>query len=193
MSYDEKSLYGQLYGKYAVDIEGVIKGYVYDVDVEIKNGEIYFHLDMYQYVNFYNTGFVEKSKYGPKLKLSLTPSDILSVGRDAIVISYGRIPDMKELEKFKLVMAENDGLKKRMRQTSEELEALSKNLKDRDEKVFDLKEQISILRRKEEEFDLLREELARQKGELQSSREYMKVIDKLDRKISKLLDSCDEE
>nr|HOP09301.1 hypothetical protein [Candidatus Methanofastidiosa archaeon] len=109
MSYDEKSLYGQLYGKYAVDIEGVIKGYVYDVDVEIKNGEIYFHLDMYQYVNFYNTGFVEKSKYGPKLKLSLTPSDILSVGRDAIVISYGRIPDMKELEKFKLVMAENDG------------------------------------------------------------------------------------
>nr|HOP08838.1 hypothetical protein [Candidatus Methanofastidiosa archaeon] len=87
----------------------------------------------------------------------------------------------------------NDGLKKRMRQTSEELEALSKNLKDRDEKVFDLKEQISILRRKEEEFDLLREELARQKGELQSSREYMKVIDKLDRKISKLLDSCDEE
>jgi len=192
MTYDEKSLYGQLYGKYAVDIEGVIKGYVYDVDVEIKKGEIYFHLDMYQYVNFYNTGFVEKSKHEPRMKLSLTPSDILAVGRDAIVISYGRIPEMKDIERFKLVVAENDGLKKRVRQCSEELEALTKNLKDRDEKITDLKEKISILRRKEEEYDLLREELARQRGELQSSREYMKVIDKLDRKISKLLERSEE-
>jgi len=192
MSYDEKSLYGQLYGKYAVDIEGVIRGYVYDVDVEIKNGDIYFHLDMYQYSNFYNTGFVEKGKSGPKLRLSLTPSDILAVGKDAIIISYGRIPDIKELEKFKLITAENDGIKKRLRQTSEELEAITKNLKDKDEKVIELREQLSILRRKEEEYDLLREELARQKGELQSSREYMRVIDKLDRKISQLLERSEE-
>ncbi|MBN1785923.1 MAG: hypothetical protein JW825_02885 [Candidatus Methanofastidiosa archaeon] len=192
MTFDEKSLYGQLYGKYAVDVEGIIRGYVYDVDVEIKGGDIYFHLDMYQYANVYNTGMVDKSKYGPKIKLTLTPKDVLAVGRDAIVISYGKIPDLKEIERFKLVLAENDGLKRRVRECSEELEAITRSLRDKDEKITELKERVSILRRKEEEFDLLREELARQKGELEASRQYMKVIDKLDRKLSKYLENVEE-
>jgi len=192
MTFDDSSIYGQLYGKYAVDIEGVIRGYVYDVDVEIKNGVIYFHLDMYQYANVYNTGMVDKSKFGPKLRLSLTPKDIVSVGRDAIIIGYGKIPDLKDIERFKLVMAENDGIKKRLRDSNEELQAVTKNLRDRDEKITELKERLSILRRKETDYDLLREELSRQKGELESSRQYMKVIDKLDRKISKILETIEE-
>jgi len=188
---DDTSLSGQLHGKYAVDIDGTIRGYVEDVDVEIKNGGIYFHLEMYKHSRVHNVGFIERNRYGPKLKLTLTPNDIVAVGKDCIIIGFGRIPDLKDIERFKLVMAENDGLKKRNKECQEELDAAMGKLEQKEEKLLELQDKLRALKRKEEEFDLVKDELARQKGELQAAREYMKVMEKIDKKISHLISSTE--
>jgi len=184
---DDTSLSGQLHGKYAVDIDGTIRGYVEDVDVEIKNGEIYFHLEMYKHSRVHNVGFIERNRYGPKLKLTLTPKDIVAVGQDCIIIGFGRIPDLKDIERFKLVMAENEGLKKRTKECQEELDAAMNKLEQKEEKLLELQDKLRALKRKEEEFDLVKDELARQKGELQAAREYIKVMEKIDQKVSQLI------
>ncbi|MHC1604410.1 MAG: hypothetical protein ACXQTP_00360 [Candidatus Methanofastidiosia archaeon] len=184
---DESAISGQLYGKYAVDIEGNIRGFVEDVDVEIKGGEIYFRLEMTQPSRVFKLGVVNKDTFGPKSRLTLTPKDIVSVGRDCIIIGFGKIPKLSEIERFKLVMAENEGLRSRYKESREEAEETLKNLRDREEENFEMKEKIKILKRKEEEFDLLRDELSRQKGELRIAREYIKAIEKLEEKISQLL------
>ncbi|MHC1598560.1 MAG: hypothetical protein ACXQS3_03025 [Candidatus Methanofastidiosia archaeon] len=184
---DDNVLYGQLYGKYAVDIDGKIRGYVDNVDVEIKDGEIFFNLEMYQYTPSYNVGVLDKNKYGPKIKLTLTPKDIVSVGKDCIIIGFGRIPDLKDIERFKMVMAENEGLRKRYKECQEELDAVMNKLKEKEDEFLELLDRLRMLKRKEDEFDLIKEELTRKNGELKAAYEYMKVIDKLENKVSKLL------
>ncbi len=190
---EDKALYGQLYGKYAVDIEGTIRGYVDDVDVQFDEGEISFQLEMHQVNQMYQRGLVERSRFGPKVRLTIRPKDIVSVGKDCIIIGFGRIPDLKDLDRFKIIVAENEGLNIQAREGAKERDAALAKLKDREDEVLELRDRLRILKRKEEEYDLLKEELAKKKGELEATQVYIRHIDKLDERISKLLKAVGRE
>ncbi|MDD4281346.1 MAG: hypothetical protein PHW58_03835 [Candidatus Methanofastidiosa archaeon] len=184
---EDKALFGQLHGKYAVDIEGNIRGYVEDVDVQFVEGEITFQLDVSPVTQSYGRGIIERSRYGPKVRLVIKPRDIVSVGKDCIIIGFGRIPDLKDIDRFKLVMAENEGLHIRVRECQEERTAALAKLKEREDEVLELRDRLRLLKRKEEEFDLLKEELAKKNGELEASRAYLRHLERMDGRLTKLL------
>jgi sporulation protein YlmC with PRC-barrel domain len=190
---EDKALYGQLYGKYAVDIEGTIRGYVDDVDVQFDEGEITFQLEMHQVNQMYQRGLVERSRFGPKVRLTIRPKDIVSVGKDCIIIGFGRVPDLKDLDRFKIIVAENEGLHVQVRECAKERDAALAKLKEREDEVLELRDRLRLLKRKEEEYDLLKEELAKKKGELEATQVYIRHIDKLDERLTKLLKNLGRE
>lgn len=190
---EDKTLYGQLYGKYAVDIEGNIRGYVDDVDVQFDEGEITFQLEMHQVNQMYQRGVVEKSRFGPKFRLTIKPKDIVSVGKDCIIIGFGRVPDLKDLDRFKIIVAENEGLNVQVRECANERDAALAKLKEREDEVLEMRDRLRILKRKEEEYDLLKEELAKKKGEIAATQAYIKHFEKLDERLSKLLRSMGQD
>ncbi len=59
--------------------------------------------------------------------------------------------------------------------------------------MLELRDRLRILKRKEEEYDLLKEELAKKKGELEATQVYIRHIDKLDERLSKLLKTMGRE
>lgn len=181
-------IYGQLYGKYAVDIEGTIRGYVYDVDVEIRASDIIFRLDMYPHSEGHPLRYIDRGSFSQKMSLTVTPKDIVSVGKHCIILGFGKLPDLKDIGSLNILVAENETLTKKFSQCQKEQESVTKRLMEKDDEIVGLKDRLRILKRKEEEFDLVKEELSRQKGELYAAREYIKSLEKLESKISKLLE-----
>jgi citrate synthase len=173
----------KLEGKTAVEVSGNLLGEISEVEPQIKEGQIIFKVTITQKGEYFS-----KSSYvGRKVKY-LSPSDILSVGKDCVIISYGEIPTLGEIaelmEKAKKqanVEADLESLRKEYYESVEEVKRLSQELELASEKV-------NKFSRMDEEYQTLKETVIEQEGKLKIARDYVGVMEELENMIRALRD-----
>lgn len=167
---------GQFTNKLLVDISGTIKGFVKNVDIEMVEGKILIHMKLGQSAETYGLSRSESKLLRFETKITIVSDEIVSVGKDCIVVSKGKLPPLEEIKKAKLYKAENDSLKEKLAEVTEELENSLRKLKvlkeDKSELEFKLNKMLKI----EEEFNELRLKCAKQEGELEASRKFMEKL-----------------
>jgi len=164
---------GQLTNKLLVDISGTIKGFVKNVDVEMVEGKILIHMKLGQSAESYGLSRSESKLLKFESKITLVADEIVSVGKDCIVVSKGKLPPLEEIKKAKMYKAENDSLKEKLNQVNEELENSLRKLKVLKEDKAEMEFKLNKLLKIEEEFDDLRLKCAKQEGELEASRIFI--------------------
>ncbi len=167
----------------AVEISGKLLGTIEEVEPQIKEGEIIFRVTISQAGDF-----LRKSSYvGRKVKY-LSPRDILSVGKDCVIIRYGTVPPLGEIgelmdlsEKHETLRSDIEALRKDFYGKVEENKRLNQDLEL-------AKEKASKLGRIEEEYDTLKETVIEQEGKLKIARDYVGVMEQLENMIRDLRD-----
>jgi sporulation protein YlmC with PRC-barrel domain len=174
---------GKLEGKMAVEISGKLLGTIEEVEPQLKEGKIIFKVTISQAGDF-----LRKSSYvGRKVKY-LGPKDILSVGKDCVIISYGMVPPLGEIvelmdvsEKHETLRGDVEALRKDFYEKVEENRRLTQDLELAREKA-------SKVARIEEEYETLKETVIEQEGKLKIARDYVGVMEQLENMIRDLRD-----
>lgn len=167
---------GQFTNKLLVDISGTIKGFVKNVDIEMVEGKILIHMKLGQSAESYGLSRTESKLLRFETKITIASDEIVSVGKDCIVVSKGKLPPLEEIKKAKMYKAENDGLKEKLAEVNDELENSLRKLKVLKEDKSELEFKLNKLLKIEEEFSELRLKCAKQEGELEASRRLMEKI-----------------
>jgi hypothetical protein len=173
----------KLEGKTAVEVSGNLLGEISEVEPQIKEGQIIFKVTVTQQGEYFS-----RSTYvGRKVKY-LSPKDILSVGKDCVIISYGEIPPVNEIielmekaKKQENLEADLESLRKEYYDSVEEVKRLSQDLEVATEKV-------KKSSRMEEEYQTLKETVIEQEGKLKIARDYVGVMEELENMIRALRD-----
>ena len=120
---------GQFTNKLLVDISGSIKGFIKTVDIEMVEGKILIHMKLGQSAESYGLPRSESKLLRFETKLTIAADEIVSVGKDCVIVSKGRIPPLEEIKKAKMYKAENDSLKEKVNELNEELDNSLRKLK----------------------------------------------------------------
>ena len=173
----------KLEGKTAVEVSGDLLGEISEVEPQIKDGQIIFKVTITPQGDYFR-----KSSYvGRKVKY-LSPRDILSVGKDCVIISYGKIPPLNEI----VGLMENAG---KLQNLQDDLDSLRKEYYDRMEEGKRLSHELELATEKankfsrmEEEYQTLKETVIEQEGKLKIARDYVGVMEELENMIRALRD-----
>ena len=120
---------GQFTNKLLVDISGTIKGFVKNVDIEMVEGKILIHMKLGQSAESYGLSRSESKLLRFETKITIASDEIVSVGKDCIIVSKGKLPPLEEIKKAKVYKAENDSLKEKLAEVNDELENSLRKLK----------------------------------------------------------------
>jgi len=179
-----EELPAKLKGKTAVEVEGSLLGMIEEVEPQIKEGGIIFKVSITPSGNY----FRGKSSFVSRKVKYLSAKDILSVGRDCVIISYGRIPPLGEIDGLLEMARKHENL-------SNDLENLRKDyyskLEENKRIAQDLelaKEKATRLARMEDEYETLKETVIEQEGKLKIARDYVGVMEELENMIRALRD-----
>lgn len=164
---------GQFTNKLLVDISGTIKGFVKNVDIEMVEGKILIHMKLGQSAESYGLSRTESKLLRFETKITIVSDEIVSVGKDCIVVSKGKLPPLEEIKKAKMYKAENDSLKEKLNEVNDELENSLRKLKVLKEDKAELEFKLNKMLKTEEDFSELRLKCAKQEGELEASRRFM--------------------
>ncbi len=165
---------GQFTNKLLVDISGTIKGYVKNVDIEMSEGKILIHMKLGQTAETYGLSRSEAKLLRFETKITMVADEIVSVGKDCIIISKGKLPPLEEIKKAKMYKAENDSLKIKLNEVNDELENSLRKLKVLKEDKSELESKLSTMHKMEEDFNELRFKCAKLEGELEASKRFIK-------------------
>lgn len=165
---------GQFTNKLLVDISGTIKGYVKNVDIEMAEGKILIHMKLGQSAETYGLSRAESKLLRFETKMTMVADEIVSVGKDCIIVSKGKLPPLEEIKKAKMYKAENDSLKIKLNEINDELENALRKLKVIKEDKSELELKINKMNKMEEDFNELRFKCAKLEGELEASRRFIK-------------------
>lgn len=170
---------GQFTNKLLIDISGTIKGFVKNVDIEMIEGKILIHMKLGQSAESYGLSRSESKLLRFETKITMIADEIVSVGKDCIIVSKGKLPPLEEIKKAKMYKAENDSLKIKLDETNEELENSLRKLKVLNEVKSELEFKLNKLSKMEEEYSDLRLKCAKLEGELEGSRRFMQKIESM--------------
>jgi len=168
---------GQFTNKLLVDISGMIKGFVKNVDIEMSEGKILIHMKLGQSAESYGLSRSESKLLRFETKITLVADEIVSVGKDCIIISKGKIPPLEEIKKAKMYKAENDSLKIKLNELNDELENSLRKLKVIKEDKAELEFKLNKMLKMEEDFTELRLKCAKLEGEVEGSRRFIQKLD----------------
>ncbi|HOT84148.1 MAG TPA: hypothetical protein PLU96_03775 [Methanofastidiosum sp.] len=168
---------GQFTNKLLVDISGTIKGFVKNVDIEMVEGKILIHMKLGQSAESYGLSRSESKLLRFETKITIVADEIVSVGKDCIIVSKGKLPPLEEIKKAKMYKAENESLKIKLDETNEELENSLRKLKVLNEVKSELEFKLNKLLKMEEEYSDLRIKCAKLEGELEGSKRFMQKFD----------------
>ncbi len=168
---------GQFTNKLLVDISGTIKGFVKNVDIEMVEGKILIHMKLGQSAESYGLSRSESKLLRFETKITLVADEIVSVGKDCIVVSKGKLPPLEEIKKAKMYKAENDSLKIKLNELNDEVENSLRKLKVLKEDKSELEFKLNKMLKMEEEFNELRLKCAKQEGELEASKRFIQKLD----------------
>ena len=171
---------GQFTNKLLVDISGTIKGFVKNVDIEMVEGKILIHMKLGQSAESYGLSHSESKLLRFETKITLVADEIVSVGKDCIVVSKGKLPPLEEIKKAKMYKAENDSLKIKLNELNDEVENSLRKLKVLKEDKSELEFKLNKMLKMEEEFSELRLKCAKQEGELEASKRFIQKLDTKD-------------
>ncbi|KYC52230.1 MAG: hypothetical protein AMQ74_00820 [Candidatus Methanofastidiosum methylothiophilum] len=139
-------------------------------------GKILIHMKLGQSAESYGLSRSESKLLRFETKITIVSDEIVSVGKDCIIVSKGKLPPLEEIKKAKVYKAENDSLKEKLAEVNDELENSLRKLKvlkeDKSELEFKLNKMLKI----EEEFNELRLKCAKQEGELEASRRFTEKL-----------------
>lgn len=173
----------KLEGKTAVEVSGTLLGTIDEVEPQIKGGEIIFKISVSQPGDYFR-----KSSFVARKVKYISPRDILSVGKDCVIISYGKIPPLDEIvelveiaQKYESLRSDLDALRKEYYNKVEENKRLTQDLEL-------AKEKVGKLSRMEEEYDTLKDTVIEQEGKLKIARDYVGVMEELENMIRALRD-----
>ena len=168
---------GQFTNKLLVDISGTIKGFVKNVDIEMVEGKILIHMKLGQSAESYGLSRSESKLLRFETKITIVADEIVSVGKDCIIVSKGKLPPLEEIKKAKMYKAENDSLKLKLNELNDELENSLRKLKVLKEDKSELEFKLNKLLKMEEEFSELRLKCAKLEGEVEGSRRFIQQIE----------------
>jgi len=168
---------GQFTNKLLVDISGTIKGFVKNVDIEMVEGKILIHMKLGQSAESYGLSRSESKLLRFETKITIVADEIVSVGKDCIVVSKGKLPPLEEIKKAKMYKAENDSLKIKLNELNDEVENSLRKLKVLKEDKSELEFKLNKMLKMEEEFSELRLKCAKQEGELEASKRFLQKLD----------------
>jgi len=178
-----EELPAKLEGKTAVEISGNLLGTIEEVEPQIKEGQIIFKVTISPAEEYYR-----KSRYVSKKVKYISPRDILSVGKDCVIISYGQVPPLGEIlelvdlaKKHESLKTDLDALRKEYYEKVQETQRLTQDLEL-------AKERAAKLSRMEEEYETLKETVIEQEGKLKIARDYVGVMEELENMIRALRD-----
>ena len=171
---------GQFTNKLLVDISGTIKGFVKNVDIEMVEGKILIHMKLGQSAESYGLSRSESKLLRFETKITIVADEIVSVGKDCIVVSKGKLPPLEEIKKAKMYKAENDSLKIKLNELNDEVENSLRKLKVLKEDKSELEFKLNKMLKMEEEFSELRLKCAKQEGELEASKRFIQKLDTKD-------------
>lgn len=175
---------GQFTNKLLVDISGTIKGFVKNVDIEMIEGKILIHMKLGQSAESYGLSRSESKLLRFETKITIVADEIVSVGKDCIVVSKGKLPPLEEIKKAKMYKAENDSLKIKLNELNNEVENSLRKLKVLKEDKSELEFKLNKMLKMEEEFSELRLKCAKQEGELEASKRFIQKLDTQDSVIN---------
>ncbi|KYC45597.1 MAG: hypothetical protein APG12_00929 [Candidatus Methanofastidiosum methylothiophilum] len=164
---------GQFTNKLLVDISGTIKGFVKNVDIEMVEGKILIHMKLGQSAESYGLSRSESKLLRFETKITIVADEIVSVGKDCIIVSKGKLPPLEEIKKAKIYKAENDSLKVKLNEVNEELENSLRKLKVLKEDKSELEFKLNKMLKMEEEFSELRLKCAKLEGEVEASKRFI--------------------
>lgn len=168
---------GQFTNKLLVDISGTIKGFVKNVDIEMVEGKILIHMKLGQSAESYGLSRSESKLLRFETKITIASDEIVSVGKDCIVVSKGKLPPLEEIKKAKMYKAENDSLKIKLNELNDEVENSLRKLKVLKEDKSELEFKLNKMLKMEDEFSELRLKCAKQEGELEASKRFLQKLD----------------
>ena len=171
---------GQFTNKLLVDISGTIKGFVKNVDIEMIEGKILIHMKLGQSAESYGLSRSESKLLRFETKITIVSDEIVSVGKDCIVVSKGKLPPLEEIKKAKMYKAENDSLKIKLNELTDEVENSLRKLKVLKEDKSELEFKLNKMLKMEEDFSELRLKCAKQEGELEASKRFIQKIEPKD-------------
>ncbi|NYT04271.1 MAG: hypothetical protein GKC00_06145 [Candidatus Methanofastidiosa archaeon] len=168
---------GQFTNKLLIDISGTIKGFVKNVDIEMVEGKILIHMKLGQSAESYGLSRSESKLLRFETKITIVSDEIVSVGKDCIVVSKGKLPPLEEIKKAKMYKAENDSLKIKLNELNDELENSLRKLKVLKEDKSELEFKLNKMLKMEEEFSELRLKCAKLEGEVEGSRRFIRQFE----------------
>ncbi len=178
-----EELPSKLEGKMAVEVTGTLLGTISSVEPRIREGKIIFKVDVEPVGEFRR-----RPTYMGRKTYHLSPEDILSVGKDCVIIGWGKVPQLSRIEELIQIAQKYESLVK-------DLESLRKDYFEKVEETKRLaqelelaKERVSRLSRMEEEYESLKETVIEQEGKLKIARDYVGVMEELENMIRGLRD-----
>lgn len=160
-------------------VEGSILGYVTGITVEVQGDQFFFILKVKALENIGKTGEFHPGMFSTEKKVKISPSDIVSVGMDAIIVGDGKVPPLKEIERLVQVAGEYSSLMKELEEREVEIKKLREENVSLSKQVDELNRELRRYQVLKEDFEHLKEQLIKQEGQLEMAREYIRLLEGL--------------
>ena len=177
----------QLVNKFVISlVEGKILGYVTDINVEVEGDQFYFILRMKTLENLSKTGEFHSGMFSTERKLRIKPSDIVNVGRDVIILGNGKVPPLREIERFHQIATEYNALVRELERKETIIKQLREENTQLNKQVDELMRELRKLQVIKEDFEHLKEQLIKQEGQLEMAKEYIRLLEGLRHDIDQI-------
>ncbi|HIP89859.1 MAG TPA: hypothetical protein EYH24_08190 [Thermococcus paralvinellae] len=177
----------QLVNKFVISlVEGKILGYVTDINVEVEGDQFYFILRMKILENLGKTGEFHSGMFSTERKLRIKPSDIVNVGRDVIILGNGKVPPLREIERFHQIATEYNALVRELERKETIIKQLREENTQLNKQVDELMRELRKLQVIKEDFEHLKEQLIKQEGQLEMAKEYIRLLEGLRHDIDQI-------
>ncbi|WP_048150355.1 hypothetical protein [Palaeococcus ferrophilus] len=160
-------------------VEGSILGYVTGITVEVQGDQFFFILKVKALENIGKTGEFHPGMFSTEKKVKIAPSDIVSVGKDAIIVGDGKVPPLKEIERLVQVAGEYSSLIKELEERDAEIRKLREENVSLSKQLDELNRELRRYQVLKEDFEHLKEQLIKQEGQLEMAREYIRLLEGL--------------
>jgi len=184
---EQQTQTNQLVNKFVISlVDGKILGYVTDINVEVEGDQFYFILRMKTLENLSKTGEFHSGMFSTERKLRIKPSDIVNVGRDVIILGNGKVPPLREIERFHQIATEYNTLVRELEQKDMVIKELKEENKQLSKQIDELMRELRRLQVIKEDFEHLKEQLIKQEGQLEMAKEYIRLLEGLRHDIDQI-------
>lgn len=184
---EQQTQTNQLVNKFVISlVDGKILGYVADINVEVEGDQFYFILRMKTLENLSKTGEFHSGMFSTERKIRIRPGDIVNVGRDVIILGNGKVPPLREIERFHQIATEYNTLVRELEQKDMVIKELKEENKQLSKQIDELMRELRRLQVIKEDFEHLKEQLIKQEGQLEMAKEYIRLLEGLRHDIDQI-------